>query len=107
MRKRGAMATEQLARDYMSVFGTDAGQRVLTDLAEFAGFFKVTPPGTDADRLQYVEGGRNVIGRILHYLGPSPEQFHKLQRLAAAEARVTSMQGDYMTFDTIDAMELQ
>lgn len=106
MRKRGAMATEQLSRAYMTLFQSEAGRLVLADLAEFSGFFKVIPSGTTPDQAMYCEGMRNVFGRILHYMQPTSEQMFKLSQIAAAEARVTSLQGDYLSFDQIDATEI-
>jgi hypothetical protein len=104
--KRGALATEELARAYMAVFSTEDGKKVLNDLLEFSGYFKTAPFDGPLDRLPYLEGMRNVSGRILHYLSPTPEQWHRLQQLAANEARITSMSGDYLSFDQVDALEI-
>lgn len=94
-RKRGAKAEEALVRAYHSVFLRDdeAVELVLADLANFCGFYKVAPPGTAGDTLQYEAGSRAAFGRLFHFLSLSDERLAALEKAARAEAEADETEG--------------
>lgn len=66
-------AEARIAIAYQRVFtGTPDGEDqgiVLVDLANFTGFYRVTPPDTDGrDSIVFNEGMRAAYGRIFQYL---------------------------------------
>jgi hypothetical protein len=56
---------EQLAIDYRLTFGTEAGQRVLSDLIKALHFFEPSYVGGDSGETDFREGERNALLYIL------------------------------------------
>ena len=86
-------AEAQIALAYQRVFtGTptqDDQGIVLVDLANFTGFYRVTPPeGGDRDTIVFNEGMRTAYGRIFQYLRMSSAEIVSLE----VAARQTSAQ---------------
>ena len=57
-------------KDYLDVFSTGAGKRVLDDLEKFCGFKNTSVYEQDPNELQtfYAEGKRRVYLRILSFM---------------------------------------
>lgn len=77
-------AEVRIAVAYQRVFtGTPDGEDqgiVLTDLAHYTGFYRVTPPETgDRDTVIFNEGMRAVYGRIFQYLRMSDAEILSLE----------------------------
>lgn len=80
-------AEVRIALAYQRVFtgspnGEDQGL-VLTDLANYTGFYRVTPPETgDRDVIVFNEGMRAAYGRIFQYLRMSDAEIQSLELAA-------------------------
>lgn len=85
-----AEAELRLALAYQRTFtGTpnnEDQELVLVDLADYSGFYRVTPVDTGRDQIVFNEGLRSLYGRIFRYLRMSD---HERQSLEAA-ARETA-----------------
>lgn len=92
---RGSQASEKLTKAYLDVFGKDneSVEIVLTDLANFTGFYKVPPPGTPPETLLYEQGLRAAFGRLFHFLSLPPDRLEELEKAARAEALVDEEEG--------------
>ena len=95
-------AREAMAEDYAAVFGTEAGQRVLMDLAKFCGLASAgyaDAPLVDSHAVMALEGKRRVVLRILGLLNMPPIDLIGQQLLAdrgrlERRARAHSAQDD-------------
>lgn len=60
---------------------------VLIDLADYTGFYRVTPPeGGDRDVVVFNEGMRTVYGRIFQFLRMSNDEIVALETAARETA---------------------
>jgi hypothetical protein len=90
-------AEAQLATAYQRVFTGSPSQTdqeiVLVDLANFSGFYRVTPPESgDRDTIIFNEGMRCLFGRIFQYLRMSPQEVQSLETAARqTAAQVTGL----------------
>jgi hypothetical protein len=80
---------------YQRVFtGTPDGEDqglVLVDLANYTGFYRVTPPETgDRDTIVFNEGMRAAYGRIFQYLRMSDAEILSLELAARQTAAGTT-----------------
>lgn len=88
-------AEARIAVAYQRVFtgnpdGEDQGI-VLVDLANFTGFYRVTPPeGGDRDTIIFNEGMRAAYGRIFQYLRMSDIEIKSLETAARQTAAQVS-----------------
>lgn len=64
----------QRRHDYAQVFESDAGKRVLADLARVAHIMRPTYVRNEPYQTAFREGERNVVLRILSTLGWQPEE---------------------------------
>ena len=92
---RGAAAEERLALAYRSLFSarnSDA-QIVLSDLADFTGFFRVNGPGIGAEDRAFTDGMRAAYGRIFRFINLTDEECAALVEAARAETLASAAQG--------------
>ena len=88
-------AEARIAIAYQRVFtgsatGEDQGI-VLVDLANFTGFYRVTPPEAgDRDAIVFNEGMRAAYGRIFQYLRMSDVEVRSLETAARQTAAQVS-----------------
>ncbi len=97
--RRGAGPKLDLANAYVHVFrlGTatqDQRDVVLTDLADFCGYYKVQGPGSDPDTRAFNEGMRSAFGRIMSHLRMTPDERDALERAARHEGFVNQSEGE-------------
>lgn len=64
--------SEQMRRDYFAVFSTEAGQRVLEDMAIRAGVTQPVPLEQVPALAGYWEGRRSVVVEVLNMLYQPP-----------------------------------
>jgi hypothetical protein len=79
---------KQLIEDYKHVFNSDAGKRVLEDLASASGFqMPVFDEKEDSSgrQMAYRDGRRSIVARIQWMLELSREQFQQKAREAYAQ----------------------
>lgn len=84
-------AEARIAIAYQRVFTGSANSEdqsiVLVDLANFTGFYRVTPPETgDRDAIVFNEGMRAAYGRIFQYLRMSDVEVLSLETAARQTA---------------------
>lgn len=94
MRRGSAFDLDQ-ATAYAEVFdrtrpGVDT---VLADLAEFTGYFFVSPRGSSVDDINRMEGMREVFARILNLIALPVSQLEALRLAAIEEQRVSNEEG--------------
>ncbi len=94
-KRRGALAEQRLHEAYANVFsrGGEDVDLVLADLAEYSGYFFVTPTGTSADDLFRVEGSRQVFARILSLISLPMSQLEALRKAALEELQTSNEEG--------------
>lgn len=97
--RRGPDAKVRLISAYTAVFDhgnatVEDRQFVLTDLADFCGFYSVQGPGLSADERAYREGQRSAFGRILSHLALTWEELRAYQVAARREALVNKVEGE-------------
>lgn len=84
-----------LARAYQAVFlgnpKSDQQALVLVDLAEFTGFYRVTPPVGDTSMVFFNEGMRGAYGRIFRYLRMSADEIVALETAARETAALRNL----------------
>lgn len=62
------------ARDFLAVFGTDAGQRVLAQISAFCSPISSQADAEKPGLLAFREGQRWVLGKIMHaFILPGPD----------------------------------
>ena len=88
-------AEARIALAYQRVFtGTPSAEDqgiVLVDLANFTGFYRVTPPeGGERDTIVFNEGMRTAYGRIFQYLRMSDVEIISLEVAARQTAAQVS-----------------
>lgn len=94
-RNRSVAETElRRIQAYNSVFlgnsTEEDRQIVLVDLADYSGFYRVTPPG--AGDVVFNEGMRAVYGRIFRHLRMSSEEIASLEIAARETAAIRQAQ---------------
>lgn len=67
---------------------------VMADLAEFSGYFFVTPPGVDPGVRDQMEGRREVFARILSLIALPMTQLEALRVAAAEEQQTSNTEGE-------------
>jgi hypothetical protein len=87
---RGLRATSALAASYRELFNGHGSEKdaqiVLTDLANFSGFYRVMGPGLSAEDRAFADGQRAVFGRLFRFLRMSEDEIRQLEEAARAEA---------------------
>ena len=92
---RGAAAEQRLAQAYRNVFAfrdPDA-QIVLSDLADFTGFYRVNGQGIPPDDRAFSDGMRAAFGRLFRFLNLTDEERAALAEAARAETLASATQG--------------
>lgn len=74
---------KQRARDYKIVFGSEKGKAVLRDICLYHDVFSALTPPFEPGRLEFENGKRAVVMRILQLLKEEP--LEKLQEYANDE----------------------
>ena len=94
-RRRAIRAQYRLTEAYREVFqvGNESAEMVISDLANFTGYYKVPPPGTPSETLQYEAGMRAAFGRLFHFLTLSDEQRKALERAVRQESDADNEEG--------------
>ena len=96
--RRRLQARFGLAAAYRRVFsgrGSKAdSELVLADLANAAGFYRVTEPEHGADRIAFQEGKRALFGRVFRFLRMTDEETVALEEAARAEALTDRHEGE-------------
>lgn len=97
--RRGPTSTIRLAGAYEAVFllrnaGKEDLDLVMADLAEFSGYFAVSPPGTSAEELLDANGRRAVFARILSLIRLPMGELTRLRDAALIEMQISSQEGD-------------
>ena len=101
-RRKGERRTGEvrvdLAASYRRVFvdgGADKkdAQVVLTDLANFSGFYRVTGPGFSSDDRAFADGMRAAYGRVHNFIRTTPEEARQLEEAARAQAIADAEEG--------------
>ncbi len=68
----------QLVEAYRNVFlHSPEGQTILKDMMKASGLFQVTGIRSN-EELQHLEGARDIVRRIIGFLGLSDEQIFKI-----------------------------
>ena len=97
--RRTVSAKLDLANAYHALFEGKASDQqremVLVDLADFSGFYKVTPGGVSHDERAFNEGQRAVYGRIISHLRMTPDERAALETAARHEAFVSQTEGEF------------
>ena len=97
--RRTPTAKLDLANAYVRVFTTNSASKddrdvVLTDLADFCGYYKVQGPGADPDTRAFNEGMRAAFGRIMSHLRMTPDERNALEQASRHEAFVSQVEGE-------------
>jgi hypothetical protein len=97
--RRSSTAHLELAGAYQRVFtghGTERdAQFVLTDLANYTGFYRVSGPGLSAEDRAFADGQRAAFGRLFRFLRMSADETRLLEEAARAEALADSEEGNF------------
>lgn len=93
--RRDSDAELRLINAYHDVFSREdeATELVMADLADFCGFYKVPPPGSPSEGLQYEAGLRAAFGRLFHFLTLSDERLAALEKAARFENETNATEG--------------
>lgn len=82
--------TKALADAYNRMFSGEGdkedAQIVLSDLANWTGFYRVNGPETGADERAWADGSRSAFGRIFRFLRLSDIERRQLEEAARQEA---------------------
>lgn len=97
--RRGARQTLKLQDAYKAVFtmkqaSPEALQMVLDDLAEFCGYFAVSPRGASAEETNYDNGQRSVFARIKSLTGIYGDDLERLRAAALKEMEISNEEGE-------------
>ena len=97
--RRVASAKLDLANAYVRVFRDGSASQndrdmVLTDLADFCGFYKVQGPGATPDQRAFNEGMRAAFGRVMSHLRMTPDEREALEQASRHEAFVNQVEGE-------------
>jgi hypothetical protein len=92
---RSAEAELRLALAYRNVFNPQNAdvQIVLSDLADFTGFYRVNGVGIPPDDRAFSDGMRAAFGRLFRFLNLTDEEKAALVEAARAETLVSATQG--------------
>jgi hypothetical protein len=98
-RRRGSAATIRLSDAYRAVFingnpSKEDSEIVMSDLANFSGYFSVSPPGTSDADLREANGARAVFARILSLSELPLVQLRSLREAALVELQTDSEEGN-------------
>lgn len=88
--RRGAQAHERLRKAMLSI-----PDEVMVYLAESSGFYQTGNHLMSHAEIMFNEGRRSLFGEILHFQNAEPERIKRLEQLAIAEAKTTSVEGGY------------
>lgn len=83
--RRTVGAKGLLSEAYRHFFSTTAGQLVLADLGEYTGWNRVCDPSVDGKVLVDHNARRAVYGRILHFIGLTPDEMRELDQAIRRE----------------------
>jgi hypothetical protein len=96
-RSRTATGVAELSSAYTKLFtghgSLKEAQIVLTDVANFTGFYRVNGPGLSAEDRAFADGQRSAYGRIYRFLRMTDDERRQLEEAARAEALVDAEQG--------------
>lgn len=97
--RRGAQQTIDLSAAYNAVFTLQKPTResldmVMTDLAEFSGYFAVAPTDTSSNDLWDRNGRRAVFARILSLIRLSEYEREQLRERALLEMQISNVEGE-------------
>ena len=97
--RRGAAATIRLSDAYKAVFingnpGNEDNDLVMSDLANFTGYFAASPPGTTDADLREANGMRAVFARILSLSELPLVQLRSLREAALVELQTDNEEGN-------------
>ncbi len=85
-----AQATQRLVRAYRATFGgigtREDSELVISDLAEFTGYYQVTDSMMPDNQVRYAEGRRSVMGHVLNNLRLTEGELVALEESAREEA---------------------
>lgn len=98
-RRRGSAATIRISDAYRAVFingnpSKEDSEIVMSDLANFSGYFAVSPPGTGDAELREANGARAVFARILSLSELPLVQLRSLREAALVELQTDSEEGN-------------
>lgn len=93
--RRRSEAEQKLTAAYRDVFmrADESTELVLSDLANFCGFYKVPPIGSPPETLLVDQGMRSAFGRIFHFLSMPEEKLKALEEAARREAVADEEEG--------------
>jgi hypothetical protein len=98
-KRRGKVSNLTLIDAYRAVFKSDQIgvnaqiDLVLSDLAEFSGYFAVPPEGTNLEGMFRDAGRREVFARILSLIGVSSEDRELIRAAALEELSISNEEG--------------
>lgn len=97
--RRGPRQTLVLSDAYKAVFKMrnptpEALEMVMNDLAEFSGYFAVSPRGASAEDVNYDNGQRSVFARILILTGVYGDELERLRAAAIIEMQISNTEGE-------------
>lgn len=95
-KRRGAGSQLKLHEAFHTVFDRrkEHVDLVLADLAEFSGYYFVTPPGASNEFLRQMEGRREVFARILSLIALPMTQLEALWVAAVEETQTSNTEGE-------------
>jgi hypothetical protein len=93
--RRSVEARLRLAQAYRSVFkdGSVDADLVLSDLAEYAGWYKVVDPSAGPYVMTDANARRAVFGRLFHWLRLTSNEIEELERAVRLEQAVSNSEG--------------
>lgn len=97
--RRGSAQTLMLTDSYKAVFTMkqatpEALAMVLNDLAEFSGYFAVSPRGASTEETAYDNGMRAVFARIKSLIGVEGADLERLRADALREMQISNEEGE-------------
>lgn len=97
-RKRGPSAAKRLEEAYNAVFtghgSKEDAEIVLSDLANFTGFYRVNGIGVSGEDRAFADGMRLAYGRIFRFLNLTDAERRALEFAAREEALADTEEGD-------------
>lgn len=94
-KSRSVVGQDRLIKAYRDVFmrPDESTEIVLSDLANFTGFYKVPPIGSPPETLLVDQGMRSAFGRIFSFLSLPEEKLKAIEEAARREAVADEEQG--------------
>lgn len=92
-RRRAALARLELASAYQAALSGVNGRTVVSDLANFTGFFQVTEANAPPEIRAFNDGKRAAFGRLFLFLNLSDEDKARLLEAARLEQRTDASEG--------------